>query len=96
MGGADRGAWHRRELNSMSDGALFPGFEHQRMATDRGVIHAVVGGMGPPLLLHGHPQTHAIWRKVAPALAERFTLVLADLRGYGNSSKPAGDTAVSS
>jgi haloacetate dehalogenase len=42
-------------------------------------------------LLHGHPQTHAIWHKVAPALAERFTLVLADLRGYGDSSKPAGE-----
>jgi haloacetate dehalogenase len=43
------------------------------------------------LLLHGHPQTHAIWHKVAPQLARHFTLVLADLRGYGDSAKPAGD-----
>ena len=46
-------------------------------------INAVIGGNGPPLLLlHGHPQTHAIWHKVAPALAERFTVVACDLRGY--------------
>jgi haloacetate dehalogenase len=45
----------------------------------------------PLLLLHGHPQTHAIWHKVVPQLAQHFTLVLADLRGYGDSSKPAGD-----
>ena len=77
----------------MSDAPLFPGFERRSVATDEGVrIHAVVGGGGPPLLLlHGHPQTHAIWHQVAPALAEHFTLVLADLRGYGDSSKPAGD-----
>ncbi|WP_407655782.1 alpha/beta fold hydrolase [Azohydromonas lata] len=55
-------------------------------------IHALTGGEGPPLLLlHGHPQTHAIWHRVAPTLAQRFTLVLADLRGYGDSCKPAGD-----
>ena len=55
-------------------------------------IHALVGGSGPPLLLlHGHPQTLAIWHRVAPRLAERFTVVACDLRGYGDSSKPAGD-----
>jgi haloacetate dehalogenase len=72
---------------------LFPGFERRDVATDDDVrIHAIVGGDGPPLLLlHGHPQTHAIWHKVAPVLAQRFTLVLADLRGYGDSSKPAGE-----
>ncbi len=54
-------------------------------------IRAAVGGSGPPLLLlHGHPQTHATWRKIAPALARRFTVVAADLRGYGDSSKPDG------
>jgi haloacetate dehalogenase len=54
--------------------------------------HARVGGSGPPLLLlHGHPQTHAMWHAVAPALAERHTVVCADLRGYGDSSKPAAD-----
>ncbi len=54
-------------------------------------IKAITGGSGPPLLLlHGHPQTHAIWHKVAPRLAERFTVVACDLRGYGDSSKPQG------
>ena len=54
-------------------------------------INAITGGSGPPLLLlHGHPQTHAIWHKVAPALAERFTVVARDLRGYGDSGKPQG------
>jgi haloacetate dehalogenase len=75
---------------TMSD--FFPGFRAQRVSTDEGVeIHTLVGGNGPPLLLlHGHPQTHVIWHRVAAPLAERFTVVLADLRGYGDSSKPAG------
>lgn len=73
--------------------ALFPGFAPHRIPTPDGhYIHALVGGDGPPLLLlHGHPQTSAIWHKVAPTLAQHFTLVLADLRGYGDSAKPAGD-----
>lgn len=72
---------------------LFPGFAPHRIATPDGQhIHTLVGGSGPPLLLlHGHPQTSAIWHKVAPTLAQHFTLVLADLRGYGDSAKPAGD-----
>jgi len=54
-------------------------------------IRAAVGGSGPPLLLlHGHPQTHATWRKIAPVLAKHFSVVAADLRGYGDSAKPAG------
>lgn len=54
-------------------------------------IHCVKGGSGPALLLlHGHPQTHAIWHKVAARLAERHTVIAADLRGYGDSTKPAG------
>ena len=51
-----------------------------------------IGGAGPPLLLlHGYPETHVMWAKIAPALAERFTVVMSDLRGYGDSAKPASD-----
>src|SRR3546814_13436019 len=54
-------------------------------------ISAAVGGDGPPLLLlHGNPRTHVSWHRVAPTLAERYTVVATDLRGYGDSSKPAG------
>lgn len=71
---------------------LFTGLTPHRVPVAPGIaLHALVGGMGPPLLLlHGHPQTHAIWHRVAPTLARRFTLVLADLRGYGDSAKPPG------
>lgn len=71
---------------------LFPGFTAQALPTEDGVqIQTRVGGDGPPLLLlHGHPQTHALWHKVTPTLARHFTVVLADLRGYGDSSKPTG------
>ena len=77
----------------MNSTDLYPGFVVRDIDTGDGVqIRVRVGGRGAPLLLmHGHPQTHAIWHKVAPALAERFTLVLADLRGYGDSSKPAAE-----
>lgn len=72
--------------------ALLPGFEPRRIRTAPGVeIQATTGGDGPPLLLlHGHPQTRVMWHRVAPALARRFSLVLCDLRGYGDSSKPRG------
>lgn len=78
--------------------ALFPGFQHLSLPTADGVrIHLTMGGHGPALLLlHGHPQTRAIWHKVAPALAERFTVVAADLRGYGDSSKPEVPEALQS
>lgn len=71
---------------------LFPGFVHHRIEVAPGLhSSAMVGGQGPGLLLlHGHPQTLAIWHKVAPTLAQHFTVVAADLRGYGDSSKPAG------
>lgn len=71
---------------------LFPGFEHRRVEVEDGIrIAAVIGGAGPPLLLlHGYPQTHAIWHRVAPVLAECHTVVAPDLRGYGDSSKPEG------
>jgi haloacetate dehalogenase len=72
---------------------LFPGFDDARIAID-GVRLRVrtrrVPGRPPLLLLHGHPQTHAIWHKVAPALAGHFSIVAPDLRGYGDSDKPEG------
>ncbi len=68
---------------------FYSGFERRRIATSGAEINLVTGGKGPPLLLlHGYPQTHVMWRKIAPRLAEEFTLVIPDLRGYGDSSKP--------
>jgi haloacetate dehalogenase len=75
---------------------FFPGFQRHTIPTSGTTINAVVGGHGPPLLLlHGYPQTHIEWRKIAPELAKRHTLVIPDLRGYGDSGKPpAGDNHV--
>jgi haloacetate dehalogenase len=71
---------------------MFEGFARKRVKTSGAEIAVVQGGNGAPLmLLHGYPQNHAIWHKVAPALAEHFTLVIPDLRGYGASSKPPTD-----
>ncbi len=81
-------------MTSFADSSvLLPGFVPHHVDVGDGLqIHAMVGGQGAPLLLlHGHPQTHVIWHRVAPLLAQERTLVLADLRGYGGSSKPAGD-----
>lgn len=73
---------------------LFPGFSSSYIDVDGAKIFVRWRGSGPPLLLlHGYPQTHAIWHQVAPALSEDFTVVIADLRGYGDSSKPSGDVA---
>lgn len=70
---------------------MFEGFERRRVAANGVEINLVAGGKGPPvLLLHGYPQTHVIWRRIAPRLAERWTVVASDLRGYGDSSKPPG------
>jgi haloacetate dehalogenase len=70
---------------------LMPGFRWRDVDADGVRIRAAIGGSGPPLLLlHGHPQTHLTWHKVAPVLAQRFTVVATDLRGYGDSAKPAG------
>jgi haloacetate dehalogenase len=71
---------------------MFEGFASKRIKTSGAEIALVQGGSGPPLLLvHGYPQNHAMWHKVAPRLAERFTVVAPDLRGYGASSKPPTD-----
>lgn len=71
---------------------LFPGFAARRLQTSGAEIFARVGGAGPPLLcLHGYPQTHVCWHRVAPALAKEFTVVAMDLRGYGWSAAPSGD-----
>ena len=71
---------------------MFEGFERRQIEAGGTTINLVKGGNGPPLLLlHGYPQTHTIWHKIAPRLAEEFTVVAADLRGYGDSGKPHGD-----
>ena len=70
---------------------LFPSFQTRDLKCSSATIHLVIGGDGPPLLLlHGYPQSHIIWRKIAPQLAKHFTVVAPDLRGYGDSSRPAG------
>ncbi len=67
----------------------FPGFRRLRIETSGTVINLVAGGSGPPvLLLHGYPSSHILWRKVGPELAQSFTVVAADLRGYGDSGRP--------
>ncbi len=69
---------------------FFPGFARERVRTTGAEINVLKGGAGPPvLLLHGAPQTHISWRLVAPELAKTHTVVVPDLRGYGDSSKPA-------
>jgi haloacetate dehalogenase len=69
---------------------VFDGFAESRIDTGEAEIHVRHGGSGPPLLLlHGYPQTHAMWHRIAPRLAEAFAVVAPDLRGYGRSSKPA-------
>ena len=73
---------------------MFPDFERGDTVVDGVRIPWVRGGRGPALLLlHGHPQTHAIWHRVAPRLARRFTVVASDLRGYGDAGKPPSDPA---
>jgi len=66
-----------------------PGFRNERVKTSGAEINAVIGGSGPPVLLfHGAPQSVITWRLIAPELAKDFTIVMCDLRGYGDSSKP--------
>lgn len=71
---------------------MFEGFTSEQIKTQETTINLVRGGSGyPVLMLHGYPQTHACWRRVAPILAQRFTVVCPDLRGFGDSGKPPGD-----
>jgi haloacetate dehalogenase len=72
---------------------LLSGFSRRRVDVEDVTLQVAIGGEGPPLvLLHGYPESHVAWRAVAPRLASRFTVVCPDLRGYGESDKPAGGT----
>src|SRR6516164_10580621 len=80
----DPARWGSQEV-----AALFPGFKHLDMRTKGAVIRLRHGGSGPPLLLlHGNPRNHATWHGLAARLAQRYHVVLPDLRGYGDSSLP--------
>jgi haloacetate dehalogenase len=71
---------------------MFFAFQTFQAVRDGVHLHGRIGGQGAPLLLlHGHPQSHAMWHRVAPDLAKRFTVVMMDLRGYGDSGRPAAD-----
>lgn len=71
---------------------MFDGFHKTQLDTSDTTINLVHSGDGPPiLLLHGYPQTHVMWHKVAPSLSDLFTVVVPDLRGYGDSGKPPSD-----
>jgi haloacetate dehalogenase len=77
------------DLRAGPEQDLFDGFDEQVLPTERGPVFARTGGTGPPLLLlHGYPQTHVMWHGAAARLAERFTVVVADLPGYGASFRP--------
>ena len=72
--------------------AFFPGFDKHRVMSNGVSINLVHGGAGDPvLLIHGYPQTHVLWHKVAPKIAEKYRVVAPDMRGYGDSDKPASD-----
>jgi haloacetate dehalogenase len=72
-------------------GEFFPGFSTELVETSGTTIHVLRKGAGRPLrLLHGYPETHLTWHKVAPQLAEQFSVVVPDLRGYGDSGRPHG------
>jgi haloacetate dehalogenase len=80
----------RKTMPDLAD--LFPGYGSEWINTKSGRIFARVGGKGPPLLLlHGFSETHVMWHRVAPQLADRFTVIIADLPGYGWSDMPESD-----
>jgi haloacetate dehalogenase len=81
--------WQRPRLERLSMHDLLPGFADERLRTSGAEIRIRHAGSGPPLLLlHGNPQTHASWHRIAPRLTDRFHVVVPDLRGYGDSSAP--------
>ncbi len=76
----------------MPDHDLFPGFERTDVDVEGARIHAVMAGKGPPLmLLHGFPQSHVCWHRVAAPLAQHFRVIIPDMPGYGDSVGPAAD-----
>ena len=78
----------------MTSPSLLPDFEYRRADVEGVTVNCAIAGSGPPLLLlHGYPQNHLMWRQVAPDLARDHTVVVSDLRGYGDSGKPAPDAA---
>lgn len=83
---------HATSAQTPRERASLNGFEHRDATLDDGVrIHYLIGGAGPPVvLLHGYPETWYAWRKVMPQLAARYTVIVPDLRGFGDSSRPAG------
>ena len=79
----------RADAQEAGGAKFFPGFKPFKVKTTGAEINGVIGGSGPPiLLLHGAPQSHITWRLVAPKLAATRTVIVPDLRGYGDSSKP--------
>lgn len=84
--------WYKKDPSRWGSAEVadfFPGFEHLEMTTSGAVIRLRHGGSGPPLLLlHGNPQNHVCWHKIAARLAQHFHVILPDLRGYGDSSLP--------
>jgi len=90
IGAPDSAAQQPPSAAPATTSPFYPGFAVSRVKTTGAEIHVVKGGQGAPLLLlHGAPQTHITWRLVAPLLMNQYTLVIPDLRGYGDSSKPA-------
>jgi haloacetate dehalogenase len=84
------GALQAQQAPAGNTSPFFPGFRTFKFQTSGATINGVIGGQGPPLLLlHGAPQSHITWRLFAPELAKTYTVVASDLRGYGDSSKPA-------
>ena len=93
VGIGTRAAERTSDSTGWPSARFFPGFRQAKFQATGATIHYLAAGSGPPLLLlHGYPQNHLMWRKIAPPLAKNHTVVVPDLRGYGDSSKPAGDS----